>query len=179
MLHVITAWCVACDLHRIAPGPLERTFGDSLQRLCLWMQLLVVVVHQNRCRRSSALLLSAMSTEVAVESDLLVENPVAADHTAEVFEVVNRLQLGAISWGGGSVGNCSRCWLKQDLCLAKADGETEEAGGFCKLVDDDLEVRLLPCASWVHSRQQTMLPGQTFSQSLSWLSVGEGWTGSR
>ena len=28
------------------------------------------------------------------------------------------------------------------LCLAEADGETEEAGGFCKLVDDDLEVRL-------------------------------------
>ena len=40
------------------------------------------------------------------------------------------------------MGNCGRCWLKQDLCLAEADGETEKAGGFCKLVDDDLEVRL-------------------------------------
>ena len=38
------------------------------------------------------------------------------------------------------MGNCGRCWL--DLCLVQADGETEEAGGFCKLVDDDLEVRL-------------------------------------
>ena len=37
--------------------------------------------------------------------------------------------------------NCSRCWLKQE-CLAEADGETREAEGFCKLVDDDLEVRL-------------------------------------
>ena len=33
--------------------------------------------------------------------------------------------------------------MKQDLCLAEADGETEEAGGVCKLVDDDLEVRPL------------------------------------
>ena len=40
------------------------------------------------------------------------------------------------------MGNCGRCWLKTDLCLAEADGETEEAGGFCKLVDDDLEVSL-------------------------------------
>ena len=40
------------------------------------------------------------------------------------------------------MGNCSRFWLKQDLCLAEADGETEEAGGFCKLFNDDLEVRL-------------------------------------
>ena len=31
---------------------------------------------------------------------------------------------------------------------------------------------------WGHSRQQTVLPGQSFSQSLSWLSVGEGQTGS-
>ena len=30
-------------------------------------------------------------------ADLLVETPVTADHTAEVFEVVDRLQLGAIS----------------------------------------------------------------------------------
>ena len=30
-------------------------------------------------------------------ADLLVETPVAADHTAEVFEVVDRLQLGAIN----------------------------------------------------------------------------------
>ena len=41
------------------------------------------------------------------------------------------------------MGNCGRCWLKQDLCLAEGDGESEEAGGFCRLVDDDLEVRLL------------------------------------
>ena len=40
------------------------------------------------------------------------------------------------------MGSCSRGWLKQELCLAEADGETEKAGGFCKLVDDDLEVRL-------------------------------------
>ena len=40
------------------------------------------------------------------------------------------------------MGNCGRCWLKQDLCLAEADGETGEAGGFCKLVEYDLEVRL-------------------------------------
>ena len=40
------------------------------------------------------------------------------------------------------MGNCGRCWLKQDLSLAEADGETEETGGFCTLVDDDLEVRL-------------------------------------
>ena len=30
-------------------------------------------------------------------ADLLVETPVTADHTAEVFEVFDRLQLGAIS----------------------------------------------------------------------------------
>ena len=30
-------------------------------------------------------------------ADLLVETPVTADHAAEVFEVVNRLQLGAIT----------------------------------------------------------------------------------
>ena len=33
------------------------------------------------------------------------------------------------------MGNCGRCLLKQEPCLAEADGETEEAGGFCKLVD--------------------------------------------
>ena len=71
---------------------------------------------------------------------LLVETPVTADHAAEVFKVVDRLQLSAINWDGESVSNCSRCWLKQDLCLVEADGETGEAGGFCKLVDDDLEI---------------------------------------
>ena len=30
-------------------------------------------------------------------ADLLVETPIAADHAAEVFEVVDRLQLDAIS----------------------------------------------------------------------------------
>ena len=30
-------------------------------------------------------------------ADLLVETPVTPDHTAEVFEVIDRLQLGAIS----------------------------------------------------------------------------------
>ena len=40
------------------------------------------------------------------------------------------------------MGNCGRYWLKQDLCLAEADGETVEAGGFRKLAGDDLEVRL-------------------------------------
>ena len=30
-------------------------------------------------------------------TDLLVETPVTADHAAEVFEVVDRLQLGAIN----------------------------------------------------------------------------------
>ena len=30
-------------------------------------------------------------------ADLLVETPVTADHAAEVFEVVDRLQLGAIN----------------------------------------------------------------------------------
>ena len=39
------------------------------------------------------------------------------------------------------MGNCDSCWLKQDLCLAEAEAEAEEAGGFCKLVDDNLEVR--------------------------------------
>ena len=61
-------------------------------------------------------------------ADLLVEIPVTADHTAEVFEVVNNLQPSAINWDGGLVGNCGRCWLKQDLCLAEADSETKEAG---------------------------------------------------
>ena len=30
-------------------------------------------------------------------TDLLVKTPVTADHAAEIFEVVNRLQLGAIN----------------------------------------------------------------------------------
>ena len=73
---------------------------------------------------------------------VLVETPVAADHIAEVFEDVDRLQLGATNIDGRSVGHCGRCWLKQDLCLAEADGETEEAGRFCKLVGDELVARL-------------------------------------
>ena len=52
--------------------------------------------------------------------------------------------------------------LKQDLCLAKADGETEEAGGFCKLVDDDLDVRL-PIRHEGTVVQQKVLTGQSFS----------------
>ena len=40
------------------------------------------------------------------------------------------------------MGNSDRRWLKQDLSLVEAGGETEEAGGFCKLVDNDFEVRL-------------------------------------
>ena len=43
------------------------------------------------------------------------------------------------------MGNGGRCYLKQDLRLAEVDGETEEAGGFCKLGDDDLEDRLPMC----------------------------------
>ena len=34
---------------------------------------------------------------VDLGADLLVETPVTADHAAEVFEVVDRLQLGAIN----------------------------------------------------------------------------------
>ena len=75
------------------------------------------------------------------------------------------------------MGNCGRSWLKQDLCLTEADGETEEAGGFCKLVDDDLEVRL------PKRHEGTVVSKQCFQdslfQSLSWLSVGEGQTWSR
>ena len=74
------------------------------------------------------------------------------------------------------MGNCSRCCLKHDLCLAKNDGETEEAGGFCKLVDGDLEVRIsMRHEGTVVSRQ--CFQDSLFSQSLSWLSVGEGRTG--
>ena len=58
------------------------------------------------------------------------------------------------------MGNCGRCWLKHDLCLAEADGETEEAGGFCKLVDDDLEVRLPMC------HEGTVVSKQCFQDSL-------------
>ena len=60
---------------------------------------------------------------VDLGADLLVETPVTADHGAEVYQVVDRLQLGAINRDGASVGNCGRCWLKQDLCFAEADGE--------------------------------------------------------
>ena len=66
--------------------------------------------------------------------------------------------------------------MKQDRCLAEADDETEEAGGFCKLVDDDLEVRL------PMRHEGTVVCKQCFQdslfQSLSWLSVGGGRTGS-
>ena len=77
-------------------------------------------------------------------ADLLVETPITADYAAKTFEV-DCLQLGAINSDGGSVDNCGRCRLKQDLCLAQAGGETEEAGGFSKFVDDCLEVRLPLC----------------------------------
>ena len=76
------------------------------------------------------------------------------------------------------MGNCGRCWLKQDLCLAEADGKTKEAEGFCKLVDNDLVVRLpMHHESTVVSKQ--CFQDSLFSQSLSWMSVGEGRTGSR
>ena len=32
-----------------------------------------------------------------LSADLLVETPVTADHSAEVFEIVDRLQLGAVN----------------------------------------------------------------------------------
>ena len=58
------------------------------------------------------------------------------------------------------MGNCGRCWLNQDLCLVEADGETEEAGGFCKLVDDDLEITL-------HMRHEgTFVSKHCFQDSL-------------
>ena len=104
------------------------------------------------------------------DADILVETPVTADHATEVFEVVDRLQLGAINRDDDSVGG--KCSLKQDLCLAEADDETEEAGGFCKLVDYDLEVRLRM------RHEGTVVSKQYFQdslfQSLSCLSVGEG-----
>ena len=60
-------------------------------------------------------------------------------------------------------------------CLAEVDGKTEEAGGFYKRVDNDLEVRL-PMRD-----EGTVISKQCFQdsrfQSLSWLSVGNGWTG--
>ena len=58
------------------------------------------------------------------------------------------------------MGNCGRFWLKQDLCLAEADGETEEAGGFFKLVDDDLEARLRM------RHEGTIVSKQCFQESL-------------
>ena len=58
------------------------------------------------------------------------------------------------------MGNCGRCWLKQDLCLADADGETEEAGGFSKLVDNDLEVR------FTMRHVDTVISKQCFQDSL-------------
>ena len=38
--------------------------------------------------------LAVLSDSIA---DLLVENPLTADHAAEVFEIIDRLQLGAIN----------------------------------------------------------------------------------
>ena len=58
------------------------------------------------------------------------------------------------------MGNCGWCRLKQDLCLAEADGETEEAGGFCKLVDDDLDIRL------PMRHESTVVSKQCFQNSL-------------
>ena len=58
------------------------------------------------------------------------------------------------------MGNRGRCWLKQDLCLAKVDGKTEEAGGFCKLVDDDLEAKL------PMRHEGTVVSKQCFQDSL-------------
>ena len=58
------------------------------------------------------------------------------------------------------MGNRGRPWLKQDLCLAGADVETEEAGGFCKLVDDELEVRL------PMRHEGTVVSEQCFQESL-------------
>ena len=58
--------------------------------------------------------------------------------------------------------------MKQDLSLAEADGEVEEAGGFCKLVDDDLEVRLsMRHEGTVVSKQ--CFQDSHFSQPLFWL----------
>ena len=70
------------------------------------VQLLQVSSVQGPCLRTIEVRTTAMYT---------------ANHAAEVFEEVNRLQLGAINSDGGSVGNCGRCWLKQDICLAEAD----------------------------------------------------------
>ena len=72
------------------------------------------------------------------------------------------------------MGNCGRCWLKQDLCLAEGDGETEASANLLTMIwrSDSLCVMRAQL-------QQTVLPGLSFSQSLSWLSVGEGRTGSR
>ena len=58
------------------------------------------------------------------------------------------------------MSNCGRCWLKQDLCLAEADGETKEVEGFCKHVDDDLEVRL------PMRHEGTVVSKQCFKDSL-------------
>ena len=105
-------------------------------------------------------------------ADNLVETPVTADHAAS--RRPSSAGCHQLRWW--VMGNCRRCWLKQDLCLVEGDGETEEAGGFCKLVDDDLEVGL-PVR-----HEGTVVSKQSFQdslfQSLSWLSVGEGRTGS-
>ena len=58
------------------------------------------------------------------------------------------------------MGSCGRCWQKQDLCLAEADGETEEAEGLCKLADDDLEVR------FPMHHESTVVSKQCFQESL-------------
>ena len=134
----------AFQLLRVSPvqGPCLTTIeeaGENDRPVHLELRGLPDVVPAQDASLQAAKSMAGLADPAA---DLLIETPTTADDAAEVFEVVDRLQLGAISSDGGSVGNCGRFWLKQDLCLTEADDETEEAGGFCKLVDDDLEVRL-------------------------------------
>ena len=52
MLHVISARCVACDLHMIAPGPLERTcwrrftaqWGDCKKSPIAPLNVIIIIV---------------------------------------------------------------------------------------------------------------------------------------
>ena len=61
-------------------------------------------VHLELCGLPDVVLAQDASLQAAMSlasladpgADLLVETPVTADHAAEVFEVVDRLQLGAI-----------------------------------------------------------------------------------